>query len=125
MFPSCDDAFSSLSDPDHEFQSFTPSGLDVPNVPILTFVSRPTAPIPAPATPPSPDNQQKLHPHLCPVLQTLYLLCSKMYILLFRRLNNTFVEFHKNLLLPILLYLMFALFFCTQMILHYELLSIF
>ena len=59
---------------------------------------------------------KKIHPHVYPVFPTLYLLCSTVYSLLFRRMAIPFVDIHKSILLLIFLPLMFALFFCTQII---------
>ena len=57
---SLDDALSIFFDADDQFQLLRHSGLDMPNIPIVTFLCPPTSPVQGPATLTSPDNQQEM-----------------------------------------------------------------
>ena len=56
MFPLCDNCPSVHSDPEENFQPFTPSGLDIPTNPVVTFLSPVSSLSKIPSNPASPDD---------------------------------------------------------------------
>ena len=55
VFPSCDDCFPVLSDPDEDFQPLTPYGLDLPSNSVVTFLSPTSSPSKTLSNPSSTD----------------------------------------------------------------------